>query len=78
MPAPDQTSDRVKKLEEILSQLLEVKPEEREIILRIIREHRPQKIIKALNDIILYDKHGKARVRITLEEFERMLKKVRF
>jgi hypothetical protein len=68
----------VKKLEEILSQLLEVKPEEREILLRILREHKPQKIIKALNDIVLYDKRGKPRVRITLEEFERMLKKVRF
>ena len=78
MPASSSTSDQVKKLEEILSKLLEVKPEEREILLRILREHRPQKIIKALNDIILYDKHGKARVKITLEEFERMLKKVRF
>ena len=78
MSASSSTSDRIKRLEEILSQLLEVKPEEREILLRILREHRPQKIVKALNDIILYDKHGKARVRITLEEFERMLKKVRF
>jgi hypothetical protein len=76
--APSSTSDQVKRLEEVLSKLLEVKPEEREILLRIIREHRPQKIIKALNDIILYDKHGKARVKITLEEFERMLKKIRF
>jgi hypothetical protein len=74
VPAPDQ----VKKLEEVLSQLLEIKPEEREILLRILRDHKPQKIIKALNDIVLYDKHGKARVRVTLEEFERMLKKVRF
>jgi hypothetical protein len=76
--ASSSTSDQVKKLEEVLSKLLEVKPEEREILLRILREHRPQKIIKALNDIILYDKRGKARVKITLEEFERMLKKVRF
>jgi hypothetical protein len=78
MSPGDQAGDRVKRLEEILNELLEVKPEEREIVLRIIREHKPQKIIKALNDIILYDKHGKARVKITLEEFEKMLKKVRF
>jgi hypothetical protein len=71
-------SDQVKRVEEALSRLLDVKPEEREILLRILREHKPQKIMKALSDIILYDKHGKARVKITLEEFERMLKKVRF
>jgi hypothetical protein len=78
VPVPSSTSDQVKKLEEILSELLGIKPEEREILLRILRDHKPQKIIKALNDIVLYDKHGKARVRVTLEEFERMLKKVRF
>jgi len=70
--------DQVKRLEEVLSKLLSLRPEERETLLRIIREHRPQKIVKAINDIILYDKRGKARVRITLEEFEKMLKKVRY
>ena len=70
--------DQVKRLEEVLSKLLSLKPEEREALLRIIREHKPQKIVKAINDIVLYDKHGKARARITLEEFEKMLKKVRY
>jgi hypothetical protein len=70
--------EQVKRLEEVLSKLLSLRPEERETLLRIIREHRPQKIVKAINDIILYDKRGKARVRITLEEFEKMLKKVRY
>ena len=65
-------------MEEVLSRLLSLRPEEREALARIIREHRPQKIVKALNDIILYDKRGKARVRMTLEEFEKMLKKVRY
>jgi hypothetical protein len=72
------SDDRVKRVEEALSKLLDVKPEEREKLLRIIREHKPQKIMRALKDIILYDKHGKARVKITLEEFEKMLKKVRY
>jgi Mn-dependent DtxR family transcriptional regulator len=72
------SDEQVKRLEEVLSKLLSLKPEEREILARIIREHKPQKIVKALNDIILYDKRGKARARITLEEFEKMLKKVRF
>lgn len=73
-----QRDDQVKRLEEVLSKLLSLRPEEREALLRIIREHRPQKIVKAINDIILYDKRGKARARITLEEFEKMLKKVRY
>jgi RecB family endonuclease NucS len=68
----------VKKLEETMSKLLDVKPEEREKLLRIIREHKPQKIVKALNDVIFYDKRGRAKVVMTLDEFEKMLKKVRY
>lgn len=76
--SPVSNNEQLKKLEETLSKLLSLKPEEREKLLRIIREHKPQKIMKALNDIILYDKHGKRKVLITLEEFEKMLKKVRY
>jgi hypothetical protein len=72
------SDEQVKRLEEVLSKLLSLRPEEREALLRIIREHKPQKIVKAINDIVLYDKRGKARARVTLEEFEKMLKKVRF
>ena len=72
------SGEREKKLEEALSKLLDIKPEEREKLLRIIREHKPQKIVKALNDITFYDKRGRARVIMTLDEFEKMLKKVRY
>jgi len=72
------SDEREKKLEEALSKLLDIKPEEREKLLRIIREHKPQKIVKALNDITFYDKRGRARVIMTLDEFEKMLKKVRY
>jgi len=72
------SDDRVKKLEETMSKLLAIKPEEREKLLRIIREHRPQKIVKALNDVVFYDKRGRAKAIMTLDEFEKMLKKVRY
>jgi hypothetical protein len=72
------SEEQVKKLEETMSKLLDVKPEEREKLLRIIREHKPQKIVKALNDVIFYDKRGRAKVVMTLDEFEKMLKKVRY
>jgi hypothetical protein len=72
------SDERVKKLEETMSKLLDIKPEEREKLLRIIREHKPQKIVKALNDVIFYDKRGRAKVIMTLDEFEKMLKKVRY
>jgi len=72
------SDERVKKMEETLSKLLDIKPEEREKLLRIIREHKPQKIVKALNDITFYDKRGRAKVIMTLDEFEKMLKKVRY
>jgi hypothetical protein len=72
------SDERVKKLEETMSKLLDIKPEEREKLLRIIREHKPQKIVKALNDVIFYDKRGRAKVTMTLDEFEKMLKKVRY
>ena len=72
------SEEQVKKLEETMSKLLDVKPEEREKLLRIIREHKPQKIVKALNDVIFYDKRGRAKVIMTLDEFEKMLKKVRY
>jgi hypothetical protein len=72
------SEEQVKKLEETMSKLLDIKPEEREKLLRIIREHKPQKIVKALNDVIFYDKRGRAKVIMTLDEFEKMLKKVRY
>ena len=72
------SDERVKKLEETMSKLLDIKPEEREKLLRIIREHKPQKIVKALNDVVFYDKRGRAKVIMTLDEFEKMLKKVRY
>jgi hypothetical protein len=72
------SDEQVKKLEETMSKLLGIKPEEREKLLRIIREHKPQKIVKALNDVVFYDKRGRAKVTMTLDEFEKMLKKVRY
>jgi hypothetical protein len=61
-----------------LQKLLKLSQEDRERLLRIIREHKPQKIMKALHDVIIYDKRGKTRAIMTLEEFERLLKKVRY
>jgi hypothetical protein len=68
----------VEKLADTLYELLRLKPEDRERLLRIIREHKPQKILKALHDVIIYDKRGKTRAIMTLEEFEKLLKKVRY
>jgi hypothetical protein len=68
----------VEKLADMLQELLRLKPEDRERLLRIIKEHKPQKIFKALHDVIIYDKRGKPRATMTLEEFEKLLRKVRY
>ncbi len=68
----------IEKLADTAQKLMQLKPEEREKLIRILREHKPQKIIKALHDVIFYDKRGKAKAIMTLEEFEKLLKKVRY
>jgi hypothetical protein len=70
--------ESVEKLAETVEKLLMLKPEERQALLNILRKYKPQQIMKALHDIVVYDKRGKRRVLMTLEEFEQHLKKVRF
>lgn len=72
------SEESVEKLAETIEKLLMLKPEDREALLNILRKYKPQQIMKALNDIVVYDKRGKRRVLMTLEEFEQHLRRVRF
>lgn len=63
---------------DIVMKLLKLPEHERERVLRIIREHKPQKIALALRNAYTYTKHGKEKPLMTLEEFEKMLKRFRF
>jgi hypothetical protein len=49
----------IEKLAETIEKLLMLKPEDRESLLNILRKHKPQQVIKALNDIVVYDRRGK-------------------
>jgi ribosomal protein L4 len=70
--------ESVEKLAETVEKLLMLKPEDRQALLNILRKYKPQQIMKALNDIVVYDRRGKRRVLMTLEEFEQHLRRVRF
>jgi len=58
--------------------LLELSDEDREAVIRIVRENHPKKIMVALENAYLVSKHGKVKPRISLKEFEEMLKRTRF
>jgi hypothetical protein len=73
-----ESDESVEKLAETVEKLLMLKPEERQALLNILRKYKPQQIMKALHDIVVYDKRGKRRVLMTLEEFEQHLRRVRF
>lgn len=72
------TTRQKEKLVEILQKFLNLKEEDRERILRIVEEHHPRKIVVALENAYKVDKRGRKKAIMTLEEFERMLKRVRF
>lgn len=61
----------------MVMKLLKLSNAEKERVLRIVREHKPQKIAKALKNSYTYTKYGKEKT-MTLDEFEKMLKRFRF
>lgn len=63
---------------DMVMKLLKLPNDVRERVLRIVREHHPAKISKALKNTYVYTKHGKEKTTMTLEEFEKMLKRFRF
>lgn len=67
--------DRVVK---VLMKFLELKEEDRDRILRIVRENHPKKIMVTLQNAYLLTRKGKVKARVSLEEFEEMLKRVRW
>jgi len=71
-------SKEQEKLVEMIQKLLKLPPETRERIIRIVTENPPQKLKVALENAYKYTKHGKTKPVMTLEEFERMLKRVRW
>jgi len=66
------------KLAEVVSQLLRIPPEDRERLLRILSQHHPRKILVVLSNAYTLSRYGKVTPRVTLEEFERMLRRSRW
>jgi len=62
----------------MIQELLRLKEEDRERIIRIIKTYPARKILLALENAYKIDRRGKKKPIMTLEEFEKMLKKVRF
>lgn len=63
---------------DMVMKTLKLPEDTRERVLRIVREHHKAKILKALKNSYVYTKHGKEKTTMTLDEFERMLKRYRF
>jgi len=74
----EQLTKQQEKLVEILQEFFKPKEEDRERIIRIVKNNNPKKIVVALNNTYKIDRKGKKRPITTLEEFEKMLKKVRY
>jgi hypothetical protein len=60
----------------MLMEMFQAEAEEREKLLRILMEHKPQKIMKVLKAVTV--RHGRIKTTVTLDEFEQILKKTRF
>jgi len=62
-----------------LEELLKIPEKDREKLIEICRKYPPQKIIRAVMSVTMYNtKNMKLRTRLTVEEFERIVRKVRF
>jgi hypothetical protein len=66
------------KLVEILQKILQLEEKDRETLIRIIQKHHPRKIVIAVNNAYKITRTGKVKPLLTLEEFEKLLKKTRF
>jgi len=71
-------SKEQEKLVEMIQKLLNLREEDRERIIRIVQRHHPKKILVALENAYKTTRHGKRKTIMTLEEFEKMLERVRW
>jgi len=74
----EQLTKQQERLVEILQKFLQLKEEDRARIIRIVKNNHPRKIVVALENAYKVDRKGRKKPIMTLEEFERMLKRVRF
>ena len=66
------------KLVEVIQKLFNLGEEDRERVIRIVSKYHPRKILVALENTYKVNKYGKKKTIMSLEEFEEMLKRVRF
>jgi len=66
------------KLVEVIQKLFNLGEEDRERVIRIVRKYHPRKILVALENTYKVSKYGKKKTIMSLDEFEEMLKRVRF
>jgi len=73
------TEESKKKLAEIIKNVVDVSDEEAEELAEIIATHHPKKIITAVNQVTMVSwKHRGKKRKISLKEFKKILRKVRF
>jgi len=69
---------KMEALVESIIKVLGLPEEEKERVKRIVMNNHPRKILVALENAYKLTRRGKRKPTMTLEEFEKMLKKVRF
>ncbi|MEM2287892.1 MAG: hypothetical protein QW503_02270 [Sulfolobales archaeon] len=67
-----------KELEELVVAILNLKEEDREKLRRILTQYPKQKVILALHNAYTVTKYGKSRPIVTIDEFEKIVKRTRF
>jgi len=67
-------------IKKVLKRVIDASEEDLDKYIDIVMKNPKRKIVVALNQVMHYlvDKYGKVRKKMTIEEFERILKKVRF
>ena len=75
----EQSSQVNEKLVKQLQELLKLPEEDRERLIELCRKYPPQKIIRAVMSVTMYKrKNMKLKTKLTVEEFEKIVRKTRF
>ena len=75
----EQSSQVNEKLVKQLQELLKLPEEDRERLIELCRKYPPQKIVRAAMSVTMYKrKNMKLKTKLTVEEFEKIVRKTRF
>jgi len=74
----EELAKQQEKLAELIQELLQLNEEDRERVIRIVKNNPTRKIMLAVHNAYKIDKKGRKKPIMSLEEFEKMLKRIRF